>query len=154
MNAIQASETYTSGRIAMIASRFNAPVVDLLLKGAIDTLDELGVPADHLDVFKVPGAMELPYLAQMLAKTDRYAGILTLGAVIQGETAHFDYVCNEVSRGLMNVSLEHHLPVIFGVLTTNTSEQALERADPNKRNKGGYCAKALVEMINLSYEVE
>jgi 6,7-dimethyl-8-ribityllumazine synthase len=135
------------GRFAVVAARFNAEVVDRLLDGALAALKGHGV-AD-VDVVRVPGAFELPLLAQRLAKSGRYAAMICLGAVIRGDTDHYDYVCRAATDGILRVGLECDLPVIFGVLTCATEEQAFDRAGGKDGNKGADAAAAAVEMVNL-----
>lgn len=118
-------------------------------QGAIDELIRHGVSDENIDVVKVPGAFEIPLAAQKFAKSGRYNAIITLGAVIKGSTSHYDYVCAEVSKGVAQVSLQTGIPVIFGVLTTDNIEQAIERAGTKAGNKGSDAAKAAIEMANL-----
>ena len=120
-----------------------------MLSGAIDTLKRHGVSDENIEVAKVPGAFEIPLAAQKFAKTNKYSAIITLGAVIKGSTPHFDYVSAEVSKGVANVSLQTGVPVIFGVLTTDNIEQAIERAGTKAGNKGADAAKTAIEMVNL-----
>jgi 6,7-dimethyl-8-ribityllumazine synthase len=137
------------GNIAIIASRFNEFIVDRLINGAIDTLVRHGVKANQIDVIKVPGAFEIPIACQQAALTKRYAGIVTLGAVIRGETAHFDYVAGCCANGVLQAQLATQIPMTFGVLTTESIEQAVARAGSTAGNKGSEAALALIEMINL-----
>jgi 6,7-dimethyl-8-ribityllumazine synthase len=137
------------GRVALCVSRFNPLVTDKLLQGALDALSRHGVRGDDVDVFRVPGAFELPGLACRLARQGEHAGVVVLGAVIRGGTPHFDYVAAEVSRGVGNLALEVSCPVTFGVLTCDSVEQALERAGGSHGNKGADAALACLEMINL-----
>ena len=120
-----------------------------MLSGAIDTLKRHGVADENIEVAKVPGAFEIPLAALKFAKTNKYSAIITLGAVIKGSTPHFDYVSAEVSKGVANVSLQTGIPVIFGVLTTDNIEQAIERAGTKAGNKGADAAKTAIEMVNL-----
>jgi 6,7-dimethyl-8-ribityllumazine synthase len=120
-----------------------------LLGGAIDGLKRHGVDEDQIDVAWVPGAFEIPLIAKKLAKSKKYDAVITLGAVIRGATTHYDYVCNEVAKGVASISLETEIPVIFGVLTTENIEQAIERAGTKAGNKGYDCAVAAIEMANL-----
>ena len=136
--------------IAIIFSRFNIEIGARLLEGATTVLDEANTP---YEIFSVPGAMEIPLTAQKCAHTQRFAAIICLGAVIRGETPHFDYVCSEAARGCSQVGLLENLAVIFGVLTTNTLEQALERAS-GEHGKGRYVAKAALESIDLYKKIE
>jgi len=137
-------------RAAVVASRFNESITQPLAEGALDALVRHGVAFDDVDVVWVPGAWELPGLARFLLESDRYDAIVALGAVIRGETAHFDYVAGECARGLQQVTLEFGSPVAFGVLTTDSIEQAIERAGTKAGNKGAEAAMAAIEMVNLS----
>lgn len=136
-------------KFCIIISRFNDFIGSKLLSGAIDELKRHGVDEENIDIVKVPGAFEIPIAAQKFAGTKKYNAIITLGAVIKGSTAHFDYVCAEVSKGIAQVSLQSGVPVIFGVLTTDNIEQAIERAGTKAGNKGSDAAKAAIEMANL-----
>ena len=136
-------------RFGIVASRFNDFIVDRLLAAAVETLAQAGADADDLDVVRVPGAMEIPLALKLMAAADRYDGLLALGCVIRGETPHFDYVAGEASRGVTDVSLEHWIPVGFGVLTVDTIEQARARSGPESNNKGAEAASAVIEMANL-----
>ena len=133
----------------IILSRFNDFIGSKLLEGAIDELRRHGVADDNIDVVRVPGAFEIPITAQKFAQTGKYNAIITLGAVIRGATAHFDYVSAEVSKGISQVSLQTGVPVIFGVLTTDNIEQAIERSGTKAGNKGSEAAKSAIEMANL-----
>lgn len=136
-------------RIAVVASRFNDFIVSSLIKGAVEAWRKHGGVESDLLVARVPGAFELPVAARKLAMSKRYDAIVALGCVIRGDTAHFEYVAGECARGLQNVSIETGVPVIFGVLTTETVEQALERAATTAGNKGGEAMQAALEMANL-----
>lgn len=136
-------------KFCIVISRFNDFIGSRLLDGAIDELKRHGVKADNIDVVKVPGAFEIPLAALKFAKSGRYNAIITLGAVIKGSTAHFEYVSAEVSKGIAQVGLQCEIPVIFGVLTTENIEQAIERAGTKAGNKGSEAAKAAIEMANL-----
>jgi 6,7-dimethyl-8-ribityllumazine synthase len=136
-------------RVAVIASRFNEFVVSGLVKGAVAAWVKHGGAEEALLVARVPGAFELPVVARQLAKSGQYEAIVALGCVIRGETAHFDLVAGECARGLQNVSVETGIPVAFGVLTTETVEQALERAAPGGSNKGGEALECALEMADL-----
>ena len=136
-------------KFCIILSRFNDFIGSKLVSGAIDELIRHGVSDENIDVVKVPGAFEIPIAAQKFAKSGRYNAIITLGAVIKGSTSHYDYVCAEVSKGVAQVSLQTGIPVIFGVLTTDNIEQAIERAGTKAGNKGSDAAKAAIEMANL-----
>lgn len=140
---------YKNGRVAIVHARFNEPLINMMLKGAQGRLQEMGVSATDISLFNVAGAYELPFAVQQVAKTEKYDAIIAIGVVIKGDTPHFDFVSGESSSGLMRVSLDEEIPVIFGILTTNTEAQAEERANPEKMNKGGEAAATAIEMINL-----
>lgn len=136
-------------RIAVVAARFNEFITSRLLSGCEDGLVRHGVDTGQIDVAWVPGAFEIPVVAQRLAESGHYDAVICLGAVIRGSTSHYDYVCAEVSKGVAQVSLKTGLPVLFGVLTTDNIEQAIERAGTKAGNKGYDCALSAIEMINL-----
>ena len=136
-------------RFAIVAARFNAAITDALLEGAVATLAEHGVPNDHVSVVQVPGAFEIPITAKRLAASGRFEAIITLGAVVRGGTPHFEYVAGECARGISRVALQENVPVIFGVLTTDTDEQAQARAGGKEGNKGCEAAIAGLEMVTL-----
>jgi 6,7-dimethyl-8-ribityllumazine synthase len=136
-------------KIALLVSRFNAYVVKDLLSGALDTLERSGANKDDLTILYVPGAHEMPIAAQRLAASKKYDAIIALGAVIRGSTPHFEYVAGECTKGLAHVSLQFDLPIGFGVLTTNTTEQAMDRAGIKSGNKGAECAATVIEMLNV-----
>lgn len=135
--------------IAIVLSRFNSLVGDRLLEGALDTLKRHGVSDDKITLVRVPGAFEIPLAASELAKSGSYHAVICLGAVIRGATAHFDYVAGPMASGLANIAVDTGVPVLFGVLTTDTIEQALERAGTKAGNKGADVAAAAIEMANL-----
>ena len=136
-------------RVGIVAARFNEFIVSKLLSGCEDGLLRHGVRSEDIAVAWVPGAFEIPLAAQAMAKSGKYDAVITLGAVIRGATSHYDYVCAEVSKGVVNVSLTTGVPVLFGVLTTDTIEQAIERAGTKAGNKGAECAQGAIEMVNL-----
>lgn len=136
-------------RFGIVVGRFNEFIGGKLLAGAIDALKRHGVEEDNVEIAWVPGAFEIPLVAKKMAKTKKYDGVICLGAVIRGATPHFDYVSNEVSKGIASVSLDTEIPVIFGVLTTDTIEQAIERAGTKAGNKGYDAAVTAIEMANL-----
>lgn len=136
-------------KFCIIISRFNDFIGSKLLSGAVDELVRHGVNSENIDIVKVPGAFEIPLTALKCAKTQKYNAIITLGAIIKGATAHFEYVSAELSKGIANVSLQTEIPVIFGVLTTDNIEQAIERAGTKAGNKGADAAKTAIEMANL-----
>jgi len=136
-------------KIAIVVSRFNSFICERLLEGAMDALVRHNAEEGDIDVIRVPGAFEIPLVAKKLATSGRYDGVICLGAVIRGATPHFDYVCAEVSKGVASVSLDTEIPVSFGVITTDTIEQAIERAGSKAGNKGAEAAMVVVEMLNL-----
>lgn len=139
----------SNARIAIVLSRFNSLIGDRLLEGALDTLKRHGVTDDDISLVRVPGAFEIPLAASVLAKTGRYDAVICLGAVIRGSTAHFDYVAGPLASGLASIAVDTGVPILFGVLTTDTIEQALERAGTKAGNKGADVAAAAIEMVNL-----
>jgi len=136
-------------RLAFIAARFNSFITDRLVEGAVDAVARTGGDPDAIRIYKVPGAFEIPLVAKKLAASGRYDAVVCLGAVIRGATPHFDYVAAEVSKGVAHVALETGIPVAFGVLTTDSLEQAIERAGSKAGNKGWEAAMAAVETVNL-----
>ena len=136
-------------KFCIIISRFNDFIGSKLLSGALDELKRHGVKTDNIDIVRVQGAFEIPLAALKCARTKKYNAIITLGAIIKGATAHFDYVSAELSKGIASVSLQTEVPVIFGVLTTENIEQAIERAGTKAGNKGSDAAKSAIEMANL-----
>jgi 6,7-dimethyl-8-ribityllumazine synthase len=146
---IEAKLNAEGKKFALVVSRFNDFITDKLLSGAVDALNRSGAADDDIDVIKVPGAFEIPLVAKKAAERGRYAAIICLGAVIRGATPHFDYVSAEVSKGIAMVSLETQTPVIFGIVTTDTIEQAIERAGTKAGNKGWDAAINGIEMANL-----
>ena len=149
MKALQGDPSAAKGRFAIVAARFNAFVVDPMIDSARQALELHGIQAADISLVRVPGAYELPLAAEAIAASGNYSGIVALGAVIRGATAHFDYVAGECARGLMDVSLRHHCAISFGVLTTDTVVRALERASPDAGNKGFDVAVAALEMADL-----
>lgn len=138
-----------SGRFAIVVSRYNETITGKLLQGAVDTLTQAGVADEDIEVAWVPGAWEIPLIAQRMAETGRFAAVLTLGAVIKGETTHDEHINRQVSLSLGEISLVTGVPVAFGVLTVNTLEQAIHRAGGNVGNKGVECAEAALQMVRL-----
>lgn len=136
-------------KIGIVASRFNEFITSKLVSGAEDSLKRHGVSDDDMSVAWVPGAFEIPVIAKRMAKSGKYDAVICLGAVIRGATSHYDYVCAEVSKGIAAVSLDTGIPVLFGILTTDTIEQAIERAGTKAGNKGSDCAMSALEMVNL-----
>ena len=146
---LQGAPRAGANRFAVVVSRFNAAVTDGLLAGALSALDAAGVTADARTIVRVPGAFELPVTAQRLAESGRFDAVVCLGCLIKGDTMHFEYLAEAVSQGLSRVALDSGVPVAFGVLTTLTDEQALERARPGDGNKGAEVARAAIEMASL-----
>lgn len=140
-------------KVAIISTRFNEFISSKLVDGAIDGLTRHGMNDDEIDIYYVPGAFEIPVIASKLANSKKYDAVIALGAVIRGATSHYDYVCSEVSKGVANVSLQTGVPVLFGVLTTDNIEQAIERAGTKSGNKGYDCAICAIEMINLIKQI-
>lgn len=141
-------------KVAIVVSRFNDFITGRLLDGAKDTLIRHNVDEENVHVAYVPGAYEIPLVAKKLAKSGKYDAVVTLGCVIRGATTHYDYVCNEVAKGISKVNDETEVPVIFGIVTTETIEQAIERAGTKAGNKGGDAALAAIEMANLLKNIE
>lgn len=141
-------------KFGIVAGRFNEFITNKLLGGAIDALKRHGAREEDVEVSWVPGAFEIPLIAKKMADTNRYDAIICVGAVIRGSTPHFDYVSSEVSKGIANVSLNTQIPVIFGVLTTDTIEQAIERAGTKAGNKGYDAATTAIEMVNLISQIK
>ena len=148
-NIIEGMLTVNNEKFCIIVARFNEFISSKLLSGAIDELVRHGAKKENIDILWVPGAFEIPLIAKKAAKTSKYNAIITLGAVIKGSTSHYDYVCAEVSKGVASVGLETEVPVIFGVLTCDNIEQAIERAGTKAGNKGSDAAKSAIEMSNL-----
>lgn len=154
MSQTNANSATPARRIVIAVARFNAPITSQLLQGCRAALADAGLGDDDIRTVHVPGAWELPLVCRQLAASGNYEAVIALGAVIRGETAHFDFISAECARGLMQVSLETDVPVAFGVLTPENSEQALERADPARKNKGREAALAALEMIALKAEID
>ncbi len=141
-------------KVGIIVARFNEFITSKLLGGALDTLTRHEVKEENIQVAWVPGAFEIPLIASKMAESGKYDAVICLGAVIRGSTSHYDYVCNEVSKGIASVSLKSGIPVMFGVLTTENIEQAIERAGSKAGNKGSECAEGAIEMVNLIREIQ
>jgi 6,7-dimethyl-8-ribityllumazine synthase len=154
MQLIEGGALLNKKKVAIVVGKFNSFITEKLLEGAKASLFRYGLSDHDLTVTWAPGAFEIPLLAQKLAKTGKFQGIVCLGAVIRGGTPHFDYVCNEVAKGISYVALQFDLPVSFGVLTTDTLEQAIDRAGGKAGNKGVDAALAVIEMINLCDNIE
>lgn len=149
MNVLEGKLIAEGIKVGIVCARFNEFITSKLLGGAMDGLVRHGVSEADVDVAWVPGAFEIPLAAQKMARTGKYDAVICLGAVIKGSTDHYDYVCAEVSKGIASVSLSEGLPVLFGVLTTDTIEQAIERAGTKAGNKGYDVAVSAIEMVNL-----
>ena len=154
MKTIEGNLILENQKVAIVAARFNELIVSKLVGGAKDCLIRHGLTSDNLTEVWVPGAFELPLIAQKLAKTGKYDAIICLGCVIRGATSHYDYVCNESAKGISKVALEQDLPVMFGVLTTENIEQALERAGTKAGNKGWEVTLGAIELMSLSEQIK
>lgn len=137
-------------KVGIVLARFNEFITSKLLSGAIDNLTRHGVKEENIDIYWVPGAFEIPYITKKIVEKNQYDGVLTLGAVIRGATTHYELVSNEVAKGISHIGLEANVPVMFGVLTTETIEQAIERSGTKAGNKGSEVAQGLIEMISLT----
>ena len=140
-------------RVGIVASRFNSFIVQKLLDGAVDGLVRHGVEENNITAVWVPGAFEIPVVARKMAESDKYDAVIAVGAVIRGSTSHYDYVCSEVSKGIAQVGIQTGKPVMFGVITTENIEQAIERAGSKAGNKGYGCALSAIEMINALEQI-
>lgn len=154
MKTIEGKVVASGLKFGIVAARFNEFITNKLVGGAIDGLVRHDVNEDDIEVAWVPGAFEIPLIAQKMASSGKYDAVICVGAVIRGSTSHYDYVCSEVSKGIANVSLNTGIPVMFGVLTTDTIEQAIERAGTKAGNKGYDCALGAIEMVNLIKNIE
>jgi 6,7-dimethyl-8-ribityllumazine synthase len=150
----QPADIPAEARVAIVAARFNAELVDLLLEGCRRRLGEAEISGDRVEIHRVPGAFELPVAANALARTKKFAAVICLGCVIRGDTPHFDYVAGEAARGIARVGIDHILPVIFGVLTTNTEQQARDRLGGTHGHAGERAADAAMEMIVLLAKIK
>jgi 6,7-dimethyl-8-ribityllumazine synthase len=150
---IQGNLDATGSRFAIVASRFNSFIVDRLLSAALDALERNGAQQDDITVVRVPGSFEIPLVAKTLAISKKYDAVICLGALLQGETPHFDYICSTVTRGIGMASLESGVPVIYGVLTCNTMEQAIDRAGLKSGNEGFAAAMAALEMVQIMKQI-
>jgi len=153
-NIIEAKLLAEGKKFALVVSRFNDFITDKLVGGAVDALIRSGASTQDIDIVKVPGAFEIPLVAKKMAKKGKYHAIICLGAVIRGATPHFEYVSAEVTKGIAMVSLEFEIPVIFGIVTTDTIEQAIERAGTKAGNKGWHAAISAIEMANLIQNID
>ncbi len=136
-------------KYAIIVSRFNNFITDRLLEGAVDALSRSGVQENEIEVFRVPGAFEIPLVAKKIVESQKYDALICLGAVIRGETPHFDFVANEVTKGIAQLNLEHGVPISYGIITTDNTDQAVERAGNKMGNKGFSAAQSAIELLNL-----
>ncbi|MEA4988511.1 6,7-dimethyl-8-ribityllumazine synthase [Anaerovorax sp. IOR16] len=153
MKVIQGNIVAEGIKVGIVAARFNEFIVGKLLSGTLDGLVRHGVKEEDITTAWVPGAFEIPLIAKKMAKSGHYDAVICLGAVIRGATSHYDYVCAEVSKGVAQVALDSQIPVMFGVLTTDTIEQAIERAGTKSGNKGFDCAASAIEMVNLMKQI-
>lgn len=154
MNTLEGMLVAKNGmKVGIVVSRFNEFITNKLLSGAVDGLVRHGVAEDNITTAWVPGAFEIPLIAEKMAKSGKYDAVICLGAVIRGATSHYDYVCNEVSKGVAQVSLQSEIPVLFGIVTTENIEQAIERAGTKAGNKGYDCALSAIEMANLMEQI-
>ena len=154
MNVFEGKVVSEGMTVGIVAARFNEFIVSKLVAGAQDALVRHDVKEEDIDLAWVPGAFEIPLIASKMAKSGKYDAVIALGAVIRGSTTHYDYVCSEVSKGIANVSLNSDIPVMFGVITTENIEQAIERAGTKAGNKGYDCALGAIEMVNLIRNIE
>ena len=154
MNILEGKVVAEGMKVGIVVARFNEFITSKLLSGAIDGLVRHDVKEDDVDVAWVPGAFEIPLVASKMAKRRKYDAVICLGAVIRGSTSHYDYVCNEVSKGIAAVSMENDIPVMFGVITTENIEQAIERSGSKAGNKGYECALGAIEMVNLIRKIK
>lgn len=154
MNTFEGKLVSSDIKIGIVASRFNEFIISKLIGGAMDGLLRHDVAEENIDLAWVPGAFETPLIAQKMAETGKYDAVICLGAVIRGATSHYDLVCNEAAKGIAHVSLESGIPVMFGIVTTDTIEQAIERAGTKAGNKGFDCAVSAIEMVNVIKQIE
>ena len=154
MNIFEGKLVAENTKIGIVVARFNEFITSKLLGGAVDTLRRHGVDECNINVAWVPGAFEIPLIAKKMADSGKYDAVICLGAIIRGSTSHYDLVCNETSKGIAQVSLNSNIPVMFGVITTENIEQAIERAGSKAGNKGSECAEGAIEMINLIREID
>ena len=153
MNIIQGTVIGSGMKVAIVASRFNEFITSKLLSGAEDGLVRHGVAGEDIDAYWVPGAFELPILAQKLAQSGKYDAVICVGAVIRGSTSHYDLVCSETAKGIAQAAMHTGVPVLFGVITTENIEQAIERAGSKAGNKGYDCALSAIELVDLMHKV-
>jgi len=149
INTLEGTSKVDNASIAIVASRYNSIIVDRLMRGCVEGLNDGGIDDKYITVGRVPGAFEIPLAVKKMADTKQYDAIITLGAVIRGETPHFDFIATECSRGISTIALQTDIPIIFGVLTVDTSQQAMDRSGDEESNKGNEAARTALEMINL-----
>lgn len=154
MNTLEGKLVATDMKVGIVAGRFNEFITSKLVGGAMDGLLRHDVKDEDVDIAWVPGAFEIPLVASKMAKSGKYDAVICLGAVIRGATSHYDLVCNEAAKGIAHVSLESGIPVMFGIVTTDTIEQAIERAGTKAGNKGFDCAVSAIEMVNVIKQIE
>ncbi len=154
MNILEGNLISKEAKIGIVVSRFNEFITGKLLSGAVDTLLRHGVNDENISVAWVPGAFEIPLISKKMAETGKYDAVICLGAIIRGSTSHYELVCNEAAKGVAQVSLETGVPVLFGIITTENIEQAIERAGSKAGNKGSECAEGAIEMINLCRRIK
>ncbi len=154
MNILEGNLINKDAKIGIVVSRFNEFITGKLLSGAVDTLLRHGVTDENISVAWVPGAFEIPLISKKMAETGKYDAVICLGAVIRGSTSHYELVCNEAAKGIAQVSLETGVPIMFGIITTENIEQAIERAGSKAGNKGSECAEGAIEMINLCKRIK
>lgn len=154
MKAGRTGRSATGLQIGIVAAKFNKQITSRLLDACVATLIDHGVRTGDLEIVRVPGAFEIPLVARTMARANRFDAVICLGAVIRGDTPHFDYICSEVSRGIGQAAMETEVPIIFGVLTTETVAQAEERADPKRFNRGGAAAQSAIEMVKVMQRVK
>lgn len=154
MRTVEGKMTAKNMKVGIVAARFNEFITSKLVGGAVDVLRRHEAAEEDIVTAWVPGAFEIPVIAKKMALSGKYDAVICLGAVIRGSTSHYDYVCNEVSKGIAQVSMESGIPVMFGVLTTENIEQAIERAGTKAGNKGAECASGAIEMVNLMRALE
>ena len=154
MSTLEGKLVANNMKVGIVVARFNEFITSKLLSGALDTLKRHQVQEEEIHIAWVPGAFEIPLAASKMAQSGQYDAIICLGAVIRGDTTHYDYVCNEVSKGIAQISLTNHLPVLLGVLTTESIQQAIERAGTKAGNKGSECAESAIEIVNLLRQID
>jgi 6,7-dimethyl-8-ribityllumazine synthase len=154
LNVIEAESVSENLRLAIVLSKYNSHIIDRLLKGCLSTLRENGISNDSITIVKVPGAYEIPIIVRKLVDKKMYDSIITLGAIIKGETPHFDIIANSCSLGIINLAIDHQVPIVFGVLTVNTIQQAIDRSGEEESNKGSEAASTALEMISVIRKIE